>query len=243
MNQNESNSNPIPPQPLPFLEFYEKLISKPQIIMLWGDIGIGKSTLALQLSESILTKGKKVFYLHSKRTPLEGIVDRIFGKRSDTQKENFLFWNPDNFKKQIEIIFDWLLAVKQLETFFHEKRVGLIVIDELTGNYLPEMLMNKKNEELNDKLNFQLATLTQISQEQNIPIILTNNFTLKSDEKENLQDSPYGGKITEYWTDISIKLERTPQSGRVVFNLIKNRTNIDLPNKWNWRLENEGFTI
>lgn len=241
MSENESIPNAKTIQAFQYSDLYNLISNNSILIMLWGDIGIGKSTLALQLSNSILSSNKKVFYLHTKMTPISGIMNRIFVNLDKNQKYNFIFWNSHNFKTQTDIIFDWLLEIKQLESFFNEKKVGLIVIDEVTGNYLPEMLMEKKNEELNDKLNFQLATLTQISKKHKIPIILTNNFTLKADEQENLQDSPYGGKITQYWTEIAIKLERTPQSGRLLFNLTKNRSGLTIPNKWTWRLEEQGF--
>jgi RecA/RadA recombinase len=224
-----------------FQEFCQRWGEAPSVLMLWGDVGTGKSTFGMQCASYFLHEGKKVFYLHTKTPGLEGISTRIFQKLPINQVENFFLFPATNFSNQTEIILNWLLQIQQLKQYFESNQVGLLSVDELVSLYLISMGEEKKNEELNQRLHFQLATLTEICTKYKIPILFTNNFSLKSTDHQNLLERPYGGKITDFWTDLEIKIERTPQSSRMKFTCVKNRTNLVVPQSWTWQLNDQGF--
>ena len=87
----------------------------------------------------------------------------------------------------------------------------------------------------------QLATLGNIVQKHQIPVIYCNGFTIKKDEHESITDSPYGGKITDYWTGMEIRIERTAVSSKRRFVVTKNGKNLAIPATWSWTLSELGF--
>lgn len=224
-------------------EFLIHILSSPSLVMVWGDVGVGKSTIALQLAYYILSNStRKVFYLTTKSTPISGIIQRIFHDLSTDQQEQFFFWGTDSYRGQYEIIGRWILQIQQLKQWFQENQVGIIVLDELMSLYLHEIGSDEKNDLLNRQLTAMMGILGQISLEHRIPVIVLNSFSVKLDEKtEEYTPIPYGGKIIDYWIDVSIKIERTNQISRMQFNLEKNRKELALPNLWVWRLGDHGF--
>lgn len=229
------------PSFLQFSLFFREFVQKIGVNMFWGDVGTGKTTLALQLIREYLLMKKKVFFCLSKQSNHQLLINRILEGISDEDKARFIIWQAESFGKQQEIINNWLLQVQELKTFFHHNQVGLVIVDEIISLYLGELGNEKKNEMLNENLIFQMATLTQISREFQIPIVLLNTLTTKKDENDKSQDTFYGGKLLDYWIDFEVKMERTPQFSRILFSCLKNRAQINCPSKWAWMLEKQGF--
>jgi RecA/RadA recombinase len=233
---------PTPPQTaFPFSSFNQQFFGKPKRIMLWGDVGVGKSTIALQLARSVLQQQQKVFFLYTKRPEMKDLINRILHGLSPKQTDHFLFWHAATFSEQTQIIFDWILQIQQLKQYFGKNRVGLIVIDEISSLYLVEMGSEKKNEENNQRLHLQQAILSDFVEKYGIPVLMLNNFTTKKGDQDQIIETPYGGKITNYWTDLEIRISRTPQSGRRELNLMKSSPGVQIPSTWFWLLEQQGF--
>jgi archaellum biogenesis ATPase FlaH len=247
-NQEKNNHFPTVDQ------FYKALRKKNGgLHMIWGNIGVGKTTLALQLAKYALLQKKKVFYLHTKQTPLKKIIDRIFHSISPEMRENFFLWQINSFQEQQRIIFKLNHSFKQLNRISStnlQPEVDLIIIDEITSQYLLNQALNPDVDESNQKLTFILATLSQISLEFQVPIILLNSFTVKSKEEapEELFPTPFGGKILKFWTAINsktagyeFKVLRTAQLSRMEFTLIHPDSFDHYSNKWTWLLTKHGF--
>lgn len=221
------------------------------IWMVWGEVGVGKTTLALQTVKSLLDDNLKVFFLYTKKAPINRLIKRIVNQpKTDSGSpkeelaenvENLIYWEIDSYKKQEEIISQWLLQVQQLKTFFKENRVGAIIVDEIASLYLEELGSDKVNEKANDRLTFQLATLKNIAQSYGIPAIILNSFSVKKDDAGVSQAIPYGGKILDYWTDVEIKMERMPQFSKIKLVPKKKLPNVQLPESWIWTLTDTGF--
>jgi RecA/RadA recombinase len=233
---------PLTPKFWKFENFSQLFFAQPIISMIWSDVGIGKTTIALQLALDCLRKKQKVFYCYAKESIPQDLIRRIFQNQPENIEENLKLCNPHTFNKQNDIISEWLLEVQQLTEFFHENRVGLIVIDEIASLYLLEMGSDEKNSNLNHKFTYQLATLAQINTKYHIPILLLNSYVTKKDEQENLQDVPHGGKIVDYWTQLEIKMERSPQLAKRICTCMKNLKSFSIPQSWIWLLETRGFT-
>ncbi|WP_371802822.1 AAA family ATPase [Candidatus Lokiarchaeum ossiferum] len=222
-------------------DFVTSLLLSPELTMLWGDVGTGKTTIALQLILQILEKtDQKCFYLHTKQSPIKQLIKRII-PQWDKFKSQVLFWQVNTFKEQLDVIIKWQLQIEQLERFFKHPRVGFIVIDEIASQYLLELGTDKKNEHINQEMTLILATLTKICREKEIPILLLNNFTKRKQEDETLVAMPYGGKIISYWTDNEIKIERTSQVSRMKFTLTKKSHLSVLPSSWTYSQGEKGF--
>ena len=225
------------------------LLRTPAIHMIWGEGGTGKSTLALQLCRSVLQHNQKVFYLHTKSSPIRSLMNRLLKSLSPEQRSRLLVWQVHTLNKQIEIILDWTLQIQQLKTFFSRQQVGVIVVDEIASLYLQEMGSEKKNETLNQQFTLLLGTLAKIAHTQNIPVVLINTFSSKPEEEsDNNIAIPHGGKMIDYWTrlnplsaGIEISIMRTPQLARMKFRITHKPDTLHIPEEWTWQLTESGF--
>ncbi len=223
-------------------DFISKFFQNPSISMIWGDIGVGKSTFALQLSLEILKRDLKVFYLYTKFSPIDLLLKRVLKEEIDLSDSNFLFWHSPSFYRQKEIVLEWSLQIQQLLESFKQNKVGLIIVDEIASLYLLELGKELKNAQLNQDLTLILATLKKIQTEYQIPVVLLNTFSIKQNEKNISRVVPHGGKIIDYWTSFEVKIDRTPQISRMTFSITKNKLNLTLPKFWTWILSEKGFT-
>ncbi len=223
-------------------DFIPKFFQNPTISMIWGNIGVGKSTFTLQLSLEVLKRDLKVFYLHTKFSPIDQLLKRVLKEEIELSDSNFLLWHPPSFYRQKEIVLEWSLQIQQLLESFKQKKVGLIVVDEIATLYLLELGKESKNAQLNQDLILILATLKKIQTEYQIPVVLLNTFSIKKNEKNISQVIPHGGKILDYWTSFEIKIDRTPQISRMKFSITKNELNLVVPKFWSWMLTDKGFS-
>jgi len=224
-------------------DFISKFFQNPSITMIWGDIGVGKSTFALQLSHEILKREPdlKVFYLYTKFSPIDLLLKRILKEDINLSDSNFLLWHSPSFYRQKEIVLEWSLQIQQLLESYKHNKVGLIIVDEIATLYLLELGKEMKNAQLNQDLILILATLKKIQTEYQIPVVLLNTFSIKKNEKNISQVIPHGGKIIDYWTSFEVKVDRTPQLSRMKFSITKNKLNLTVPKVWSWMLADKGF--
>jgi archaellum biogenesis ATPase FlaH len=229
--------------------FLSKIVQIPAMHMIWGEGGTGKSTFALQLCRTVLQHDQKVFYLHTKSSPISAIINRLLKPLSSEQQSRLQVWQVDTLNKQMDIILGWLLQIQQLKTFFAHQQVGLIVCDEIALLYLHEMGSEKKNESLNQQFTLLLGTLAKIAHSQNIPVLLINTFSNKLDEETDKNIAiPHGGKMIDYWTKlnpvsagIEFSVMRTPQLSRMKFSITHKPEALEILESWTWLLSDSGF--
>ena len=175
--ESEIKEQPKPSPTIP--ELYAKLIENPKMQLFWGEVGVGKSSLALQLSRNSLISNQKVFFLSTKQSSINILIQRIFGSLSSEFNDNFYFWQATNLKNQQEIVVNWIHLIKQIQNLRKSEKiakVGLIIIDDIASLYLLEQAANPKEEIANRTLTFILATLSRISLQFKIPILLLMQF-------------------------------------------------------------------
>src|SRR6056297_3537342 len=85
-------------------KFFTKIIKNPSLMMLWGDIGTGKTTFALQFSQFMLKKNKKVFYLLTKRSSHSHLINRILGSNWNGIHSDFVLWRKNTLYTQAKVI-------------------------------------------------------------------------------------------------------------------------------------------
>ena len=228
---------------LPMKDFIYSQLKNSKLAMIWGDVGTGKTTVALRNVKRVLEDTeKKVFFLYTKQSSMDQLIARLL-PASEELRSRLLFWETQSLKEQLDIILQWQIQIDQLNRFFNRPKVGFIVVDEIASQYLLELGTSKKNEHINQDMTLILATLAKICKEKKIPILLLNNFTKrkKNENDDTLVAIPYGGKIISYWTDLEIKVGRTPQISRMKFTCTKKPTLSKLPHAWTWVLKTEGF--
>lgn len=205
---------------------------KTGIILIWGDTGVGKTTLCLTATLSMLSTGKKVLYINTKSFFKQERFDQMKKFYPDFNIYNFLVFSPKTLNQQTKIIMDLEFFILEEIHLLGETKIGLIVLDSATTleqfalNY--EVMSKKitedsgpgvkkaiqKSREYNQKLQIiltsSLATLEHVVLKYSIPVIITTRSTTRFDEvtKETIE-TPINPKILEYFSKISLKIERT----------------------------------
>ncbi|MCK4428998.1 MAG: DNA repair and recombination protein RadB [Candidatus Aenigmarchaeota archaeon] len=162
----------------------------------YGPPGSGKTNLGLLFTLSCLKHGS-VAYVDTEN----GFSIERFFQMGGT-KENFkkiLYENPQNFKEQGK-------AIQKLK----KMDVKLIVVDSIVSLYRLEI--NKDNfTETNKELASQLAALSFIAKEKNVPVIITNQvYTVNSNEIELS-----GRDVVKYWSKCLVELKKVDDNKRL----------------------------
>ena len=185
---------------------------KKSIISIWGDIGVGKTTLCFAATLSALSKQKKIIYINTKSYFKEDRFNQIMGFYPKFDTYNLLIYNCDTFKKQIETIMNLEFLIKKEIEVMGKSKISLIVLDSASTLFHLTMGDKETNLELQRALNTTLATLDYIRRIYGITILLTNRSTLRFDEKldKTIEKTSISSTIN-FFSNTSIKIERTSQ--------------------------------
>ncbi len=221
-------------------ELFSKEIEEEGIISIWGDVGVGKSTLCFSAALSTLSKNKKVIYISTKSFFKLERFNQMKNYYPDFDIFNFILYNPKNFNQQTKIVMDLEFLILKEKNLLGKTNVGLIILD--TATTLKQISMNK--EEINQKLqtiiNAQLASLDDILKKYKIPIIVTNRSTIKfSESTEDVNEKQSSAKSINHWTKTSLKIERTSKTG-VRKLIIEKHPQID-KKEYKTKLTDKGF--
>lgn len=256
MKQKRSSADEVPKKkkliPTPS-QVFEFILSTSKMHMLWGDVGTGKSSFAIQLTKHCLDVQKKVFYMSTKSTEIKSLFSRVYSSEQYLDNFDLNLWTISSFKKQKLTIFQWNHLIHRLKHFLPKQhQLGCIIIDEISPLYLLDLSKASSSEdELNKAFIFILATLKEIIRSYHIPILLINRFKLNfnSTEQSDLKVSPFGGKILKYWFSSSsdtkgldLQINRTAQPSVLEFQLNDSVFLTNYQHKWQWRLKQVGFS-
>ncbi len=174
---------------------------------LYGPPGSGKTNLAIIASISCVKEGKRVVYIDTEGGFSPERLAQI-SKDFENVWKNILLIEPKTFEEQDKVI-------RGLEKFLNN--VGLVVLDSLVNLYRLE-LDEKNFHQVNKKLANQLAILSKISREKDIPVLITNQVY---SDGNGIQ--PVSRDITKYWSKCLIELVKL-EKGRRVAILKKHRS-------------------
>ena len=179
------------------------------LVSIWGEIGVGKTTFSLQtaLFNSSLTNS--VIYIYTKQNlPLKKLKT-IFQKfDKNILKDNFVIYRILNFSELCDFILELEQIIINLKNE-REKANNLIIIDSITNLYQIELRKNNKSKNviLNYKLNQILATLSYLNINYPVDVLIVNYLRRLKQESQTIEIQS-GGKVMDYWIDLSIKIER-----------------------------------
>ena len=236
-----------PPTPFNLFQF---LVESPALHMIWGDVGTGKSTIAVQLAKYLVGQNKKVFYMNTKQNGIEKIFDRVYSPNNYLDLESLLIWNIDTLDQQKDTIFQWNHQLHQLKQFSKQvQEVGIIIIDEISPLYLTNLSKKDSSNHQNHDFIFILATLAEIIRNHQTSILLINRFKLKSGESESseMRIVPFGGKILKYWLHttpsqgLNIQISRTNQPSKLHYQVMNPNLWRSYSSEWTWSLNFQGF--
>jgi len=180
-----------------------------RLISVWGDMGVGKTTFALQIAANIAKIGNNGLFLYSKPDfPLNKIANILGDNPSEIlNKISFIYASDFFILRKIVFNFEFLL----LDNLNNKGSLfKFLIIDSLTDLYRIELdkRRKKRNINLNYQLNQILATLYYIADIYNIQILLTNEISRININNE-IKEVQTGYKVMDYWILCDIKIERT----------------------------------
>ena len=214
--------------PIPDInKFFETNKSLKGIFSIWGDYGIGKTTLALQTAINS-SQQRKILYIYSKPNfPYEKLRN-ILPENPINILNNISFISVLNFADLITIIANLeFLILKQISE--EQNSIKLLIIDSVTDLYRLEINRERKekNVALNYQLNQLLASLHYINETYNIDVLLVNEMSRKSYDDKTIEIQS-GGKVMVYWVINSIKISRTEQLNVRALLLTKHPEEVDI---------------
>ncbi|TFG29911.1 MAG: hypothetical protein EU532_02295 [Promethearchaeota archaeon] len=178
------------------------------IISIWGDFGIGKTTLALQSAINTAKFNKVIFIYTKPDLPYEKIGKFLEDDNSDVLN-NILFISTPDFLDLNKIVLNLEFLILH---YLREQNIALklIVVDSITDLYRLELNREKKekNVTLNYQLNQLLANLNYINEKYVIEVLIVNELSRRNYE-DSIKEVQSGGKVMDYWIDYSIKISRT----------------------------------
>ena len=169
-------------------------ISNDTITTIFGPPACGKTTLCLQFTNEVLKNKKKVLYIDTEGGFSVERFNQLCEKNSDLEKIFIL--SPKSFEEQHKTIKDLSKHIKD------SKDIGLIIVDSLVMLY--RLKLGDAPQKINKELGEQLRTLTEISRNFKIPILVTNQMYKEFDTNKVKM---VGGLTIEYWSKTIIEFE------------------------------------
>ncbi|MEJ2279341.1 MAG: hypothetical protein P8Y70_16605 [Candidatus Lokiarchaeota archaeon] len=191
-------------------EFFEDDPSIKGILSIWGDYGVGKSTLVLQTLMNYLNKNQMGILFYTKKSFPFSLFMNIFSKsykNINKINEKLTIFNVLEFSDLFETIFKMeILILKLLQ---QKTNLHFIVIDSLTNLYNLDLTKKgKKYYFFNFRLNMMMAHLSYLKKKYKLTILVVNELTYKKIDSE-VQEVQSGGNVMDFWTPNRIKIERS----------------------------------
>ena len=206
-------------------EFFKSTKAKEGVTSLWGNFGVGKTTLSLQTAKKYALNRKKVLYIYTKPNLPFKKISNVFENNLEDVLENDLFIHTTNFDDLFNLIFNLEFGVlDDLKT--KNGALNLIIVDSMTDLYRLELNRDKKGKNfvLNYKLNQMLANLVSLKQKYEIDILIINETSRRTIEGQTYELES-GGNVMQYWVANSIKIERTDIANNRKFILHRGNDN------------------
>jgi len=210
------------------------------IIHIWGDVGVGKSTLCYGAALSTLAQEKKVIFISTKSHFKSTRFQQISKKYPQIDEYNFLLYSPTTFSQQTEIIMNLEFLILEEIRQFKKTSIGLIVLDSVSILWHLEMKSDALNQKTLRALNTLVATLDYIRRKYNIPVLITNRSVIRTQNNRNIPQ-PASNAVMEYWGKVKIKIERTVSPAVRDIILESHPAQKNLPLRISTKLNDSGF--
>ncbi len=178
------------------------------LFSIWGNFGVGKTTLALQFALNIIKQNKNVLFFYTKPNLPTVKIKKIFKSIKIIPSDNFNIIQIKDFDELYKITFKIEHLLIELKK--KKKKLNLIIIDSLTDLYNLVLIPNKKEKNINRnyQLNQILANLTYLNKKYSVDVLIINEVSKKNQNNSTIEIQS-GGKVMNYWILKSFKIERT----------------------------------
>ncbi len=213
------------------------------ITMIAGPPASGKTNFVLLAACSIAKKGRKVIFIDTEGGFSVERVKQVVGSENFEEiLKNIFILNPTCFEEQKKFFMNLLKRVRK-------ENISLIIVDGMAMLYRLELGDAQKSKddskvkEVNREVAKQMRILSEISRNQNIPVLITNQvyheFLSEEEWKKGVKPEAniVGGDLFKYWSKTIIELKNDRGKRRAV--LLKHRS---MPKKGlNFEIVNKGI--
>jgi len=175
------------------------------ISLLYGVASTGKTSLAMQCAVNRARAGEKVIFIDGDNAFSIKRLAQIAGDDIKYISDSIFLFTPSSFYEQSSLI-------ENLDRYM-SKPISLIIVDTITSLYRLELTSSQSAFMLNRELNRQLAYLASICKKNNVAIVVISGVHAILDETEKTAEvEPVAKRVLNFWSSITIKLERCPDS-------------------------------
>ncbi len=213
------------------------------ITMIAGPPASGKTNFVLLAACSMAKKGKKVIFIDTEGGFSVERVKQVVGSENFEEiLKNILILNPTCFEEQKKIFMNLLKQVRK-------ENISLIIVDGMAMLYRLELGDAQKTKddnkvrEVNREVARQMRILSEISRNQNMPVLITNQvyhgFLSEEEWKKGVKPEAniVGGDLFKYWSKTIIELKNDRGKRKAI--LLKHRS---IPKKeLNFEIKNKGI--
>ncbi len=210
------------------------------IFSVYGGLGVGKTTFAIQTALNSIRTNSSVIYFYSKPElplgKLNTIYDPVKPETPRSALSSLKFILLKDFNEVLGISFN--LEFIFLNNYPKKKETRILVIfDSLTDLYKLNLHPNdrKHNVDMNYRLNHILANLIHLNRCYNLEILLVNELS-RNPHGEPIMS---GGKVMEYWVSYALYIKRSSILKKRIALLSQNTTKQAL--KFDLELTEQGF--
>jgi len=175
-------------------ELIRALTRRGGLLLIYGGGGTGKTTLALQLLLSALTRGWRSLYAYT---------GRLSSKRFKSLAQKKL----ENLRHLLILIrlVDFDDQDRAVDALYRSRgeKLKVAVFDTFTGLYRSFVAETKNPLKASKLLNQQLAMLAELANSFNLNIILTSRARRLAEDLE-----PEASSLLEYWANTIIRIEK-----------------------------------
>ena len=170
------------------------------ITNIYGPPGSGKTNLCLLAAVACVKTGRKVLFVDTEG----GFSIERLRQIAEIDLSKVLVLEPKTFEEQSKLM-------RKLSEVVKKEGIGLVIVDSIVALYRLE-LGTDNYLELSRELANQLALLSKIAREEEIPILITNQIYSNVDTgKVELS----GKSVVKWWSKCLIELQRIDNSRRL----------------------------
>jgi predicted ATP-dependent serine protease len=218
---------------------YPDNLSRGHIGLIWGEAGVGKTTLVLQAALNEASEPSNlVLYVNTHQYPTFQRAGRLFPSFPAVKTNHVQILTHTSFrelrKEVMRLEYIAYLAAKGGSI------VTLVIIDSITKLYTLAIGKKESAVKRNQELNEILGTLKDLAKRRNLSILLTAEEKFL-DVENIIERKPAGGRIMNYWAEFSLKIERG--RGEQTRDLIIRKNPSSVQEKWGALVTDAGLVV
>jgi DNA repair protein RadB len=203
-----------------------------EVVVVYGEAGTGKTTLALQTAIEAARRGSKVIYVDADHSFTHQRFVQLAAEETDTVSEQILLFFPDTFVAQTTLI-------ESIENYL-TSRTRLAIVDTITSLYRVSLGSAQQTFFLNRELNRQLAYLSEVAVRYKLVVLLTSQVHARLDFPFG-RIEPVARRTLAHWPRTIIRLRNTSEQSRKEIIVERRKGRQTGPLKCSAKLSGHGF--